>query len=258
MQRKILGLVLATGMLHAGTASALAFDQNVTPDVIFGSGNTNGSFTTDTGGGVEVGLRAKLRHNAAGLPENTFNSNGDGSYSFAAGVAPTQPYPTGVWSFEWSINSNVDGSGVDLGGLFYELGFDSDPGAGQTWTSFDPINDINPGNGQVWWDHSMGDNTTGNGGGASAGSAAAYATALTTENVAQNSWKAWWFLPGFNPNASGTYDFYLQASTTLGGPAIARTEMSVRVPSPATPLLLALGLLSLGTIRRRSGVKTAA
>ena len=33
----------------------------VTPDVIFGGGNANGSWTGSTGGNIEVALRGKLR-----------------------------------------------------------------------------------------------------------------------------------------------------------------------------------------------------
>jgi hypothetical protein len=35
---------------------------NVTPNVIFGTGNVNGSFTGATAGNVELALRAKLRY----------------------------------------------------------------------------------------------------------------------------------------------------------------------------------------------------
>ena len=92
-------MLALTGCLAALSSPAYAlidYDQDVTNDVIFGSGNANGGFTTDCANGVELGLRAKLRHNAVGAPENTFNSNGDGTYTFQAGVAPTQPYPTAV------------------------------------------------------------------------------------------------------------------------------------------------------------------
>ena len=93
--------------------------------------------TTDRAGGIELGLRAKLRHNASGLPENTFNSNGDGTYTFDAGVAPTQSYPTAEWSFEWSINSDYDGSSsLLLDDLTYELSMTSSTGA--YITAFDP------------------------------------------------------------------------------------------------------------------------
>ena len=59
---------------------------NGTPDVIFGSGNANGSFTVASGGGVELGLRAKVRFNGSNLPENTFNYDGTKTYNFANGV----------------------------------------------------------------------------------------------------------------------------------------------------------------------------
>ena len=123
----------------APASHALLFDENVTPDVIFGSGNTNGSFTVDRANNVELGLRGKLRHNALGQPENTFNSNGDGTYNFAAGVAPLQSAPTAVWSVEWSINSDfTDQSGTPgraLKDLTYLLSFDTDPSLGSTSTS---------------------------------------------------------------------------------------------------------------------------
>ncbi len=239
------------------SAHALTFDASVTPDVIFGSGNINGSFTVDRAHGVELGLRGKLRHNAAGNPENTFNSNGDGTYSFAAGVAPTQSAPTAVWSFEWSINSNYDGSGVNLDGLTYALGIDSDPTLGTSYSYFDPINGINSGNGSVLWDHAIGNNATGNGSGTSAGTVVDYATAIAGNNVAQNSWKAHWFLSAFDPTMDGQYDFYLAAFD--GATQLARTDMSIivgrgaPVPEPGTLAILSLGLAGIGSSRRKKG-----
>lgn len=82
-------------VLSAGAANA----ASVTPDIIFGSGNANGSFTvTNTllsfpsnpiGGNLELGLRAKLRYDATsgcpggvGCPQNQFNWDGVDTYSF--------------------------------------------------------------------------------------------------------------------------------------------------------------------------------
>ncbi len=258
-------LVLALALAGAGFApasQALMFDQDVTPDVIFGSGNANGSFTVDRNAGVELGLRGKLRHNAAGAPENTFNSNGDGTYSFAAGVAPTQSAPTAVWSFEWSINTDFDGaSGLTLDSLSYALGLDTDPSLGTSFLSFDPINGGNPGaGGLVIWDHALGDNTTGNGGGTTAtADEAAYAAGLAANNVAQNSWKAHWFFgPTFDPTLDATYDLYLSALDGNGG-EVARTEIQVivgaggsrDVPEPASLGLAGLALLGAARGRRR-------
>ena len=193
--RLIVGLALVAG-LAAGTASA----DTVTPDVIFGSGNANGSFTLATGGGVELGLRAKVRFNESNLPENTFNYDGGSTYSFDPGVpggsgfgfAPNS-LSTASWNFEWSINSDVagpsdgpaDGAPTTdpnraLNGLTYELKIDFDPGAGTNFLIFDPINDL------LNADHALGHNGTGNGGGIS--DPLNFLTNISDFNVAQNSW----------------------------------------------------------------------
>lgn len=97
---------LITAGFAAPASAVIMYGQNVTTNVIFGSGNTNGGYTTDRANGVELGLRGKLRFNAANLPENTFNSNGDGTYSFDAGLPPSgfgfAPgfTSTAVWNFE--------------------------------------------------------------------------------------------------------------------------------------------------------------
>lgn len=245
-------LVLTTAFFAAGAHAAPIYDANVTPDVIFGSGNANGSFTVDRASGVEVGLRGKLRHNAAGAPENTFNSNGDGTYSFAKGVAPTQSSPTGVWSFEWSINVNYDNSanGRALDDLTYALGIDGDASQGTAFTMFDVIN-------AGYLDHAIGTNASGNGGGTKAADLAAYQALIANNNVAQNSWKAHWFVPFFDPTVDGTYNFFLAAYD--GTAELARTEIQIivgdggaaQVPEPASLALAGLALAGLAASRRR-------
>ena len=250
---KFAGVIPAFAIaFSASIAGAVTFDQNVTPDVIFGSSNANGGFTVDRNNGIELGLRAKLRHNASGAPENTFNSNGDGTYSFNAGVAPTQTFPTAEWSFEWSINSDWDGSsGWNLDNLVYELAMDSDPSQGTSFLTFDPIN-------APFFDHAIGDNSTANGAGSVAADGTEYASLIASNNVAQNSWKPHWFISPFDPTVDGTYDFYLSASEM--GTEVARTEMQVivgqggaaAVPVPGTLALLGVGLAGLGFVSRKT------
>jgi hypothetical protein len=243
-----LAVLLPSTPLYAATV----YDANVTPGVIFGSGNANGSYTVETASGVEIGLRGKLRHNAMGVAENTFNSNGDGSYTFTKGEAPTQAYPTAVWSFEWSINTNYDNSSSwNLDDLTYELNLDTDPGVGSTsFFTFDPINDINPGNGEIWWDHSMGNNTTTSATDSIATSAVNYAALIGGNNVAQNSWKAHWYIPGFNPNTTGEYTISLSAFD--GDTLIATSLIDINVvPEPSTIALVAVGMVGLVAAYRR-------
>lgn len=213
---------LLMGILAAGTLSltvplqaALSFDQNVTPDVIFGSGNANGFFVVDQQNGVELGLRAKVQF------ANTFNSNGAGTYTFQTGTA---------WNLEWSANSDYAGSsGNNLNALTYKLTL---VGVG----SIDPIN-------VLFSDNSIGNNSTANGAGVEAVNPAGYAALLGANNVAQNSWQATLF--GINPNATGSYNFKLEAYSM--GNLLAGTEITVNaVPEPTTMIAGGLLLLPFG------------
>jgi len=257
--------VLAIGGVPSANA-AVSYDQDVTPDVIFGSGNANGGWTVDesTVNNMELGLRAKLQFNDNNLAENTFNSNGDGTYTFNAGLAPTGfgfapgSTSTAVWNFEWSVNTDrlgTIGHNLDNSGFTYELLIDFDPAetfdpSASTTLSFDPFYS----NRTVFPDHAIGNNSTGNGGGTVAANAADYRNLIYNNNVAQNSWNMEFFDDSenglsFDGRTVGTYDFVLIGRSSNGN-ELARTSMQVNVvPEPATMGLLALGGLAL--IRRR-------
>ena len=216
-------------MLIALPVIALEYGQDVTPDVIFGSGNANGSFTTDRTNGVELGLRGKVRFNELGYPENTFNELAPGEYYFLAGVGTNQSGITPTWAFEWTVNTDATGlTNYKVGDFTYELGLDFDPGPGTNYVVFDPIT---PSVANPWYDHSMGDNTTLNGAGVEAGDEATYLANLASLNVAQQSWRYSWFdaFGTFDPSEVGVYDIYLKMF--LGGTAYAHTHIQVYVYS---------------------------
>ncbi len=245
----------------------IEFDQNITPDAIFGSGNANGSFTTDRRNGIEIGLRGKIRFNANGQPENTFNSNGDGSYTFIASVAPGRPDDTPEWNFEWSVNTDFDDtSGLVISDLTYELGLDGDPGEGTDFLIFDPIT---PSAQAPFFDHSIGDNSTANGAGTEATNPGEYLTLIDSNNVVQNSWRYPFFLSGpltdFNAKLEGRYDIYLLARDSKGA-VVARSDIRIIMVNPplefdqdATPDAIFGSGNANGafTTDRRNGIETA-
>jgi hypothetical protein len=256
---------LITAMAIAAAAPA-ALADNVNPDVIFGSGNANGSFTIATGSNIEIGLRGKLRYNSAGLPENTFNQVGSSNtYRFdpADGNAPGN---RAFWNFEWSINTDVSGSGSSgsqLNDFYYNLELfklNADGSNPADAVSFDLIN-------VAYADHSIGDNSTGNGAGteAASGNIPQYQGLISSLNVAQNSWNYDFFdgvggtaLEDWNPNAAGTYLIRLtvfENNNGTMGAALLSNEINIQVVPLPTAAWAGLGLLGtlagVRAVRRR-------
>lgn len=237
--RKSRVAILATAasvmlLFSAVTALAVSFDEDVTPDFFAGSGNDNGAFTVEQADGVELGLRAKLRFDGACTPQNIFNSNGDGTYSFDAvdriGCASWADGDTPEWNFEWAVNTDHDdSSGLVLDDLTYELGMDADPSLGTSFLAFDPIN-------VPFADHTIGDNTSTDGFNEFvAADAPGYAALISSFNVAQQSWNYDFFdsgapLDAFDAESPGVYDIYLAAYS--GGDEVASVTIQVVVGEP--------------------------
>jgi hypothetical protein len=216
----------------------LEYNQDVTPDVIFGSGNANGWFTTGRKNGVEVALRAKIRFPKTS-PTLTV-SPGDGTYNLPTGDACPgygfAPAPlclaTPKWNYEWSVNTDYCCStGLKVDAFVYELGLDSDPSSKTSFTVFDPISPtlITPA-----YDHAMGDNTTGNGGGDD--NIFNYLGNISILNVAQNSWNYEYdnnhgtSLEHFDPSVPGEYTIYLKVKEPGDkGKTVAESRITVLV-----------------------------
>jgi len=248
--------------------AGISYDADVVPDVIFGTGNANGSFTifedtvsvkngrnwVDTT--IQLGLRAKLRFDSTGSPQNTFNSQGDGTYVFDAISADTTgatdsyvDSSTPIWSFEWAINSDKEGtSGVDLEKFTYKLWFDIDPFFGSE--------DYTLATTDLFWGFTAGDNSTGNGEGDAATSFFLWSYKWGDYNVGQDSenlgFDEYNSIP-FDPTTVGEYGIKLEAF--YKGDTVGATEIFVQtsaVPEPSSLLFAGtLGAMGLLFLRRR-------
>lgn len=242
-------LALLTG-IGAGQAATVNGTGAVTNNVIFGSGNTNTAFTGVTVGGLELGLRAKLRYDASsacggfGCARNLFNYDGSDTYTFLSSQSHV-PANRSLFNFEWSINSNANGLGGALNSLTYRIDIDTNPSvAAGRLLSYDPLSSLSTG-------YYLGTNASPNGGATFRPGGTGN---LGTFNLAQNSVNMG-FLPG-GPLGSGQFTIFLSAFGP-GNSLRASTSIKVTVdapapvPLPAGLLLLAGGISALGLTRRR-------
>jgi hypothetical protein len=243
MKRSLLATFIACAITSTGWA--LEYDQTVV--AIFGSGNPNTGWTTGSGGGLTLSLRAKNRDDGS-------TPNAEGVYTFAPGYSANNS-ALALWNFEFSINSDSQ----SLSSYDFYLGVDLDPGAG-----VDYVNSlINP---LGVWDNSYGTGNTANGGGVLLANVEGAAT------VAQNSFNI--VFAGLDPGINGTYDFRLFAVaksegnsplSSSGGNVVAQNStpvadvniqviVSAGAPVPdggGTLAMLGLSLAGLAGISRR-------
>lgn len=267
-----------------GAHAVVSFDQNVTNNVIMGTGITNGGFTVDRvatgnpvdGQSIEIGLRARERHDlVTNLPSNVTGSQGNGKYNQNAGEPPgfgALGQNRARWNFDWSINTRASGAlagGAKVDDYTYRLGMDFDAGFGTNYQTFDLIN-------LPCADHSFGDFSTaqsagvevpGNPGAPIGGSkcgpansvadSAAYALLIANNELVQNSWNYDFFDTAFafDPTANGQYSIFLEAIGATGA-VLARSSIDVivgtgAVPEPASLALAGLALAGLAAASRR-------
>jgi hypothetical protein len=195
MKKTLLAMALIIAMAHSASA---AYNQNIV--AIFGGGNPNTGWTTDTGSGITLGLRGKDRVTAS-------TANASGVYSYATGVDPSNP-SRARWNWEFSINSGAANLSVDYD---YYVAVDTDPSQCINYTIVNALT--------FWTDNSYGNNSTANGAGVE-GTSGAPDNYASTYNIAQQSQNL--VFAGGNPNVDGTYNYELYAVAKGAGPGGAR------------------------------------
>ena len=236
MRKTILFALLTALIAPAAQADVYSFG-GVTPDVIYGSGNTNDYWGIYTENGIELGMRARVRG------EDTYNVTLAQTYIHEAG-SPDGTAAT--WDFDFAANvgtRNLENTRIDLW-------IDLDPTTGVNYFELEDIF-------THFSDNEVGTAATGSGGGLEY-SAETGGTTLADYTVVQNSLNLGELGLVFDPYVSGTYDFLLHASN-ISNPSnefkIDTAWMQVEVvavPEPATiVILLQLAALSIAIGRNR-------
>lgn len=258
MRRQIRFLAFVTGccLISASAFAAIEYNENVTGNMIFGTGNSNGGFTVDrvnvNGNDIELGLRAKVRYpTPSDAPVTGVRIINNETYGYFDATGHGLGNTLASWNVDWSINSGT----ANLNAYKYTFQLDYDPGLG---TSFqpayfetDPINlTLLP-----FLDHSFGTNSTGAGLGTEATDSATYASLVASNNLVQNSLNFGFFNSSFDPTADGHYAVQLTAFDDQGT-QLAQSTIYVLVGNgvvpEATSLLTWGGIIScIGLVRRR-------
>jgi hypothetical protein len=251
MSRKApLWAIAAASVVALAGAAAHADSLLSPPGWINGSGNPQDNFTVTTNNGIELGLRAKYRHNPATItPTGTTPT-----YTVVAGPETNQTSGNNgtstrtAWNYEYSINLNPksEASGyLTLSQIFAKLTVTGPNGIPSLPTDILHI--------------PYTDDNTGYGFASDGITPERHAVAMDSDWLAQNSENPSFGnfpVAGFNPYTTGTYTFTLEVGTTADGVLATDTIKVDVVPTPLPSTALAgLGLLGgvgvMGGRRRR-------
>lgn len=225
----------AAGLMMSAFLVAPAAASMITPDIIWGSGNTNRGFEVNTFGSLELGIRAKQR---LPTPNDQIGvgivRDSNGTYLFDINDV-NLPSNRSIWNFDWSINSDIEDGSDALNTYTYLISVDYDPSSAFDMRSYDPFSVDGTG-------FYLGTNSSGNGG-------TTFLTGdLSQANVAQNSVNMGFLTDA--PLRAG--DFRVSLSAFSGNDLIGSTTIDIKVVSaPATALILASAFGGLVMMRRQ-------
>ncbi len=217
----------------AAHADSTVPDANLNnpPGVYYGNGNVNGQWTvTDTTGGIEIGLRAKVEGSANIVP--------DGTLYYASRTTGTHA----SWNYDFSVN--LSGSGLTLADIAENSLLTIKDVNNNSTVSYDPFALVSGDDDAVY----DGVNTH------SSGIVGTDIGAQNSENLGFSFDKP----AGFDPNAADTYVITLDiigndSSLFPDGQSLGEDQIEVStapLPPVASMGALMLGLVGLGVFFR--------